>query len=354
MDTSHFLYHYNITLRNRINPNGKEIRGVKPIIKDTCFEYNFENELDFLDVFDVNKSELYQDGDSVIYTDYIFRGHKDSTWDLLPSIYRKKQEELDKDYKNRINVYASGNGATQYNEVNNFALFVKEIDNLGFSITDCSHKTIQFLDRKSNMNGGNLLKNNDMFSFPKETQLSELALAQHYGVGTRLLDFTKNPFTALFFASENAYPFSRLIKPNDKRIGIWVIPKLLIDAIAQERFLKYVDVKKFQNSYIAAQKGVFLHYFPSTDSYLDLDFKEDITLKLDGLLTANYKNEYINKLINEHIGKPMLFTLPHSNLLPIAKRLKQLNVSWATLMPSLDGVKKEVLRQNEKFYSNDI
>jgi hypothetical protein len=191
-----------------------------------------------------------------------------------------------------------------------------------------------------------------------------LALAQHYGVKTRLLDFTESPFTALFFASESAFPYEWLQKDNIKRIGIWVISKLSIEAISHERFIKYVDVKKFQNKYIAAQKGVFVHYFPSVNEVFELNKKMgsnseesnllDITYTLDQLLTSNFKNQYLKKSINEHIGKPMLFTLPHDCLMPIAKRFNQLNINWTTLMPSLDGVKKEVERQNNKTYSNMI
>ncbi len=80
----------------------------------------------------------------------------------------------------------------------------------------------------------------------------------------------------------------------------------------------------------------------------------DITYTLDQLLTSNFKNQYLNKLINEHIGKPMLFTLPHDCLMPIAKRLNQFNINLTTLIPSLDCVKKEVERQNNKPYSNMI
>jgi hypothetical protein len=70
MDIIHYLYQRNITLPYRINPDGKKIRGIKPVDKQSYYQYNFEDGLSFLDVFDVNKSELYQENGNEIYTDY--------------------------------------------------------------------------------------------------------------------------------------------------------------------------------------------------------------------------------------------------------------------------------------------
>ena len=47
MDILNYLYHSNISLPTRINPLGKEIRGVKPLVNETHYRYDFENDLDF-------------------------------------------------------------------------------------------------------------------------------------------------------------------------------------------------------------------------------------------------------------------------------------------------------------------
>jgi hypothetical protein len=351
MDELIGLYRYNRTLPS-INPDGKEIRGVNPVDNKSYFQYDFEKALDFLDVFDTNKSELFNDGNNDIYADYIYRGHSDSTWLLLPSHFREHQDKKA--------AYLSGNGHGS-GEVNNFINFVKGLDDLGYSVSDESFRLIRLLNENSRINGLDLDLSSAIFDFPVKEQLSELALAQHYGVKTRLLDFSLNPMTAIFFATENLYPYNSLNKENkENKIGVWVIPRLLIEAVGVVRFLQFIDVKKYQNKYISAQKGVFLNYFPpvreaseSSDN-VENDNLLDISYTLDKLLMEDYQNEYLNKLIKEHIGKPMLFTLPERELFPIAKRLNQLNVNWITMMPSLDGVKKEVERQNKRPYSNKI
>ena len=357
MDKLNFLYRYNITLSNRINPFGKTIRGVKPVIHETFFEYNFESALDFLDVFDINKSELYQENNSPIYTDYIYRGHKDSTWKLLPSVYRQKENENDEIYQGRMNIYRSGNGNLNGGEVGAFINFVKGMDSLGFDISDESFELINVNNKISSINGTNYHRFKTQY-FPKKEQLSELALAQHYGVETRLLDFTENPFIAIFFASESSFPFQKFNKDDIKKIGVWVIPKLIIEAVKHEKYIDYIDVKKYQNNYINAQSGVFINYFPAIENLMGRGINIEksnyvnITYTLDQLLTEKFQNEDLNKLITEHIGKPMLFTLPHDELLPIAKRLNQLNINWVKLMPSLDGVKKEVERQKNRPFTD--
>lgn len=367
MDELQMLYSINYRLP-KINPFGKEIRGVKPIINKTFFEYNFESAFDFLDVFDVNKSELYFEGHQRIFTDYLYRGHKYSDWLLLPNIYRKESSECDAAFENRVMGMKCGNGNQK--EIEMFVNFVKGLDHLGYDVSESSFDMINFNNDNDKMSCLNLKTAFSYFDFPKVSQLNELALAQHYGVKTRLLDFTEDPLIAVFFASESSYPFEKSDNNDKKKIGVWVIPKLLIEVVKRIRYLDYIDVKKFQNKYITAQRGVFINYFPSNDyfrasnlkgnkckgdsGFLDIEKVLDITITLDQILAEDYNNVYYRKLIDEHIGKPMLFTLPHNELDIIARRLNQLNINWITLMPSLDGVKKEVERQNKKPYSNPI
>ncbi len=350
-----FLHHVNTTRNFEINPYGKKIRGIKPFDNSSYYQYDFENALDFLDALDVNKSELYKTVYNEPYTEFIYRGHKYHDWSLIPSAYRITEE--DKDSKmDKVAVYKSGNGPTQYKEIENFISFVKGMDELGLSISDSSYNFMLEAESKELLFDSNEGDPASYLKFPKESYYPELALAQHYGVKTRLLDFTTSALTALFFASENAYPFEWLDRDNMHRIGVWVIPKALIWLVSLEKpYIKFINLKKYQNKYISAQNGVFLNYFPPVIEHKRHgEHTLDITITLDKHLSSKLENPKLEDLRNNVVGKPMLFTLPHNELMEITSRLKQLNISWTTLMPSLDGVRREVNRLCSKPFDNKI
>jgi hypothetical protein len=62
---------------------------------------------------------------------------------------------------------------------------------------------------------------------PGEGKLGWLALMQHYGVPTRLLDFTLSPFVALYFAAKPCATPSR--KETPKFARLWALDSNTID-----------------------------------------------------------------------------------------------------------------------------
>ena len=323
-----------IEFEPEINPNGKIIRGVKPVNKTTHWVYDFdENYNAFFDCFNDPFSELYETNIANIDAKHIFRGHKDSDWDLIPTAFR----DLNSDKKtNGLNVLKSGNGH-YLPELTDFINFIRGLNSLGYKIDDDSFKLINTPLITDDYTSFNLIPD-----FPKTSQLKELALAQHYGVHTRLLDFTFNPITAIFFAIQQI-DFRNI--ENDKKIGIWVIPERLIELSQEDYYLQRIYLEGFQNNNMIAQQGLFINYFKGRSIDENLYNKLGKIKSLDNYI-HDYKNSSDNeKLINEKIGMPCLFTLSHKVVWRITKRLDLLNVNWLTIQPDLDGIKKEVERK---------
>ena len=106
-------------------------------------------------------------------------------------------------------------------------------------------------------------------TWPEEEDLQLLAIAQHHGVPTRLLDFTHNPLIAAFFASIECLKLIES-KQNVSEFAIWAVDLRFLRRIqdlsknlyhqidSQQERLKDVLVPRFGNDYLRAQAGFFL------------------------------------------------------------------------------------------------
>ncbi|WP_372754674.1 FRG domain-containing protein [Mariniflexile sp.] len=326
-----------IRFEPEINPLGKIIRGVKPIDKSTHWIYNFDENCDaFFECFNDPFSELYNSSNTNNEVKYIFRGHQYSNWKLIPTSFRDLNSDRE---TNSLNVLKSGNGHF-LPELTDFINFIKGLNSLGYKIENDSFKLIN-----SNLIDDIHKAFNLIEYFPKPEQLKELALAQHYGVRTRLLDFTFNPNKAIFFAIEKIKDTKR---EDNSKIGIWAIPERLIELCQEDFYLERIFLEGFQNNNMTAQQGLFVNYFKGRSIDENLFNKEGKIKSLDEYIFDNKKSPDNERLINEKIGKPCLFTLSHKVAWQVFKRLDILNINWITIQPDLDGVKKEVERKKNK------
>ena len=188
-----------------------------------------------------------------------YRGQASSAWRLIPKAFRDGE----------VMGYEGGGLVPKHDRVAPQAQaefealrqFVRAADRAGLEVGEA---------------GGRLLLPEDPqhvfgepdweYRWPQDDMLPVLALAQHHGVPTRLLDFTDDPSIASYFATDSAWDEKEgrpVIAPGNTRLAVWVIDLRFIRGISHVRHryperVAEVRLPRAHNSFLHAQAGFFL------------------------------------------------------------------------------------------------
>ncbi|WP_205954656.1 FRG domain-containing protein [Pantoea stewartii] len=305
---------------------------------------------------------------------FVFRGHSKETYKLLPNAFRDREHQ-------NLNSIAR----LKLNE--NFK-FPKVAEHLNLGDLAIHHASLEFhvlrrFYRKANANGLYVPRSKFMshsmersyYGFEAlmrlytynnwlERDLLEIAsIAQHYGLPTRLIDWSYNPYTAAFFAS-NGRPSA-----SKGKICLWMMNT---NVLAEVFEAPTSDVKIYNPHYqwndnARSQFGLFTHkvttfdkdYFSMRKEFLMNLMKQEKYQTMESLkkMFTDFEtfDGSVDRLVNDYNKKRkepikddvlIKITLPDSEVNELNKQLRKINISEGSIYPGYSGVVSDLMNAN--------
>ena len=255
---------------------------------------------------------------------WIFRGQADATWDLCPSAHRRSGRDPWADY-----YLGAGRNFPSISEVRSAAdLADLELELVLRFAHEVSRKGLEVPYDSPNLRDEEVAPEVDAANFPPRPHLGMFALAQHYGVPTRLLDWTTNPLVAAYFACKDIA--KRTTRPE--RFCVWALSRRLLHhhlaGPATPVKARIVTVPTVNNPKLHAQAGLFTLVYGPPDR-------------------ANLCQPTLDSLASDTQAKhPFLwqFSVPSSNARTLLRFLALKGVSASSVDPGHEGA-AEFLRE---------
>jgi hypothetical protein len=319
----------------------------------TTFEETpFEKASEFLDTLRLSKPKwwdypkLTELPDRNWVRHWYFRGQSESGWSLTPSAWREAKDKS-KDFigiarsqiipagievplRNNWNLLGKSANGTSDEWQNTYtvvlqacaeAILIKEFldlaADLGHRIPNSREWTNllrpdlgSFIDHYVINHYKNADYIDDVWMHPV------VALAQHHRITTRLLDWTRNPLFAAFFAAVEVAD-----NPDPKKeIAVYAVNDLML-----KNHVKLVAVPGSEIDFLRAQGGVFTYDSKGDDLYIRTGQYPSLETSIIG-----------NTL--DPANRPKKFTLPQTQASELLRLLWLEGVTQAHLMPTLDNV----------------
>jgi FRG domain len=244
---------------------------------------------------------------------WIFRGHPDDNFSLVPTALRKESEAL-----TELTLFPIATNAEQvFSEREVLKQFLRFSDSTGLHLPEDTQTLRRWLDLSA--------KNIEVW--PPHELLSIMALAQHHGVPTRLLDWSRHPLKAAWFAASEA-------SESEEKAGllsVWALSIELLEMLGEGEPKPFIVITapSATNPNLRAQEGIFTlakHIVPGKSTVDRTSFDE--------LLRASFQ-KYKVKAPGPWFHR---VTLPRVRADDLVFDLALEGINRATLFPDFYGV----------------
>lgn len=179
--------------------------------------------------------------------DFIFRGHGDSTWLLVPTAQRIVKKTGRSTTLSLIRTLEATPDAQVWSEFVLLEDFLKACDRSGIAVPGDDHGFRTTWMNRERPSFEAALKNPSVW--PSQEYYSPIAFARHHGIPTRLLDWSRSGMIAAYFAAKDAIKYE-----IDGYLAIWA---LNIEFLHSYGDVELISMPGANSHRLGAQRGLF-------------------------------------------------------------------------------------------------